>query len=128
MTIILIYAVLFGTLTLGLCACSAALYIPRKAGVTYNLLDKIGVFTNCALVIVYGVVSWYGFLLGGTSNGGTSLSECIAWATRCTHLPCLLGLAASVFLRKRGRRILGFLAQFLGVVYVLLILAIAAIV
>ena len=94
----------------------------KAEGIEYGILDKIGIATNILLIPVYAIVSLFFIALimlgmnpdGDGLIGVISVIVCVIGSTG----PALwgLGLGASVAWRKKGKRVMSFLAQFAGVV------------
>ena len=94
---------------------------PKKAQhVIYGKLDKVGIFTNILLLLVYLCFSPVYLFLGMISNPaydgflgflGWVVSVIIASAS----LFCGIGLGLSVAFRKQGKSKLSFAVQFAGV-------------
>ena len=109
-----------------------AICTKRRAGVSYGVFDRIGQVTNIVLIPVYLLVSPFCMFIGMISE---PYGEGLAWvagaiiALICgsSSLFSALGLGASVALRKRGKRTLSFLVQFVGVIGVALTFGLYAI-
>ena len=93
----------------------------KAEDVVYGKLDKVGKITNIILIPAYVFVApfcmFVGMICYPNHDGflgilGFIVSIIIASAT----FFCGAGLGASVALRKKGKRKLGFAAQFAGVV------------
>lgn len=93
----------------------------KSADVTYGTLDKIGRITNIVLLVLYGCTApfymFLGMICSPVHDGFLGL---VGWAVSivCASaaLICFSGLGASVALRKKGKRVFGFVVQFAGVV------------
>ena len=94
----------------------------RKAeGVSYGVLDKVGIVTNILLIPAYIVVSVFCLflvMLGMNPDGeGFMLvvSVLVSAITSTSSAIWGLGLGASVALRRKGKSKLSFWVQFAGV-------------
>ena len=96
--------------------------LSKKAeGVTYGILDKIGIATNILLIPVYGCLSPFYMFLGMISEPYAEgflfpISLAVCLITASAALFCGLGLGFSVALRKKGKSGLSFAVQFAGFV------------
>ena len=84
--------------------------IRREQGLTYGILDKFGIGLNFLLAIIA-----FPFILI-TSVLSEILSDATAWQQLLYLAPAItvLGIAASVVLRRMGHKVLGFVIQFIG--------------
>lgn len=84
--------------------------IRREPGVTYGILDKLSIGLNFLVAIIA-----FPFILI-TSVLSEILSDATAWQQLLYLAPAItvLGIAASVVLRRMGHKVLGFVIQFLG--------------
>ena len=84
--------------------------IRREPGVSYGIVDKLSVGLNF-LVAIFA----FPFILI-TSVLSEILSDATAWQQLLYLAPAItvLGIAASVVLRRMGHKILGFVIQFIG--------------
>ena len=94
----------------------------RKAeGVSYGILDKVGIVTNILLIPAYIVVSVFCLflvMLGMNPDGeGFMLVVSVLVSAIASTGPAIwgLGLGASVALRRKGKSKLSFWVQFAGV-------------
>ena len=89
-----------------------------------NKLDKLGVVFNIILSVLYVPMSFFSCLLMMASEGTIdatnqlyiNLITVFCYITGLVPLICILGIAFSVFFRKRKRSILSFVIQFLPLV------------
>ena len=102
----------------------------KKAdGVVYGALDKVGIATNILLIPVYAVLSTFFLFLVmlGMNPGGEGfiwvISLIVALIGASGTALCGLGLGASVALRKNGKSKLSFAAQFAGLIYLAIAIA-----
>lgn len=84
--------------------------IRREPGVTYGILDKLSIGLNFLVAIIA-----FPFILI-TSVLSEILSDATAWQQLLYLAPAItvLGIAASVVLRRMGHKALGFVIQFIG--------------
>ncbi len=93
----------------------------KAEGVVYGTLDKIGIATNILLIPIYFILCTYFFflvMLGMNPDGEglllvVSVIVSVIGATGPAF--CGIGLGASVALRKKGKSVQSFLAQFAGI-------------
>ena len=84
--------------------------IRREPGVTYGILDKLSIGLNFLVAIIA-----FPFILI-TSVLSEILSDATAWQQLLYLAPAItvLGIAASVVLRRMGHKAFGFVIQFIG--------------
>ena len=84
--------------------------IRREQGLNYGILDKLGIGLNFLVAIIA-----FPFILI-TSVLSEILSDATAWQQLLYLAPAItvLGIAASVVLRRMGHKVLGFVIQFIG--------------
>ena len=84
--------------------------IRREPGVTYGILDKLSIGLNFLVAIIA-----FPFILI-TSVLSEILSDATAWQQLLYLAPAItvLGIAASVVLRRMGHKVVSFVIQFLG--------------
>jgi hypothetical protein len=97
-----------------------ALCIKRAAGVKYGALDKVGMVTNIILAVFYvGFSPFYMFLGMICEANHDGFLGVLGWIVSIiaasAALFCGVGLGGSVALRKKGKSVLSFIAQFAGV-------------
>ena len=87
--------------------------IRREQGLTYGILDKLGIGLNFLVAIIA-----FPFILI-TSVLSEILSDATAWQQILYLAPAItvLGIAASVILRRMGHKVLSFVIQFIGPVF-----------
>ena len=93
----------------------------RGENVVYGRLDKLGIFTNILLTLVYIVLSPLYLFLGSISNPAyDGILGAVGWiiSTIMASAPlfCGVGIGLSVAWRKKGRSKQSFLVQFAGFV------------
>ena len=105
----------------------------RKAeGVSYGVLDKVGIVTNILLIPAYIVVSFFCLflvMLGMNPDGeGFMLVVSVLVSAIASTGSAIwgLGLGASVALRRKGKSKLSFWVQFAGPIVFSLILLLEA--
>ena len=88
---------------------------------TYTVLDKISMVTNVILCIVYFPLSLIMLLMASITGTGLYaslvqkfLADVFACLIAATPIYCGIALGMSVFLRRKGRSLVGFLVQFVG--------------
>lgn len=95
--------------------------IPKKEN--YTKLDKIGFIFNIILSVLYVPMSLFGIFSLFSADGMFMYSETIQkvialMITIAITLPfaSVLGILLSIVFRKKGKRILGFIIQFIPLV------------
>ena len=102
----------------------------KAEGVEYGILDKVGVVTNLLLIPAYSIMTLFFLALSmlgmNPESGGFMGVISFIVSFLCASVPalCGLGLGASVAWRRKGKRALGFWAQFAGVAGYALVLLI----
>lgn len=96
-----------------------------------TVLDRISLVTNIVLIPVYVILSLLMLFMAaitGTGYGAGAVQEVLAtffsFVIAATPIYCGIGLGMSVFLRRKGRSVAGFLVQFAGFVGILLMILI----
>ena len=95
--------------------------VRKKEGVTYGKLDRAGEITNIFLTSIYALCAPFYIFLGMICE---PMGEGIMWIVGAilslicgsAALVCGVGIGGSVALRRRGRSLLSFALQFIGII------------
>ena len=113
------------TVLAALIGLAAAIWLAARAkkvkDLTYGSLDKVGRVTNLILLVLYSIFAPFYMFLGmictPAYDGFLGVLGWIVSIVCASAAPiCFLGLGFSVALRKKGKKIPSFLAQFAGII------------